>query len=207
MYDGKLWEDNSKKPDEGTLIIVEIEAGFSGPGPDPTEPVPCRMIIHDNPDVVDPCPAILMQLDLALEHARIPPNWILTPAEKKMNIQALLALEAIKDWESQAYDGMFLKNLLPRQDLASCATGKLPWAGNLLEGIHLSSNFFPKSRCTNSQLPAIKHAFTRVVIISLHTATRITSRKLTPESDASELMRNPGFTTANLHLRLLRLTS
>jgi hypothetical protein len=70
------------------------------------------MVHHENVDAADPYPDVLLSLDQVLQVARLPLNWTLTPAEKKINTQVLLALEAIKNWESPAYHGMFLRSAI-----------------------------------------------------------------------------------------------
>jgi hypothetical protein len=39
-FEGKEWVDNTRIPDDGTLILIKVEDGYPGPGPHPTIPVP-----------------------------------------------------------------------------------------------------------------------------------------------------------------------
>jgi hypothetical protein len=91
MLDGNPWIDDLRMPDEGNAIVIEVEPGFPGPGPDPTAPVPPRMIHYGNPDAADPYSATLLSLDEVLSAAQPYPNWVLTHAEAKLNAQALMA--------------------------------------------------------------------------------------------------------------------
>jgi hypothetical protein len=65
------WIDETKRPDEGSTVLITIADGFPGP-PEGTALTPLRMVRFEGEKTLDPCPDELLTLDVALAHAKLP---------------------------------------------------------------------------------------------------------------------------------------
>jgi hypothetical protein len=109
-----LWLfDNSIKPDKNDVVEVYImDEQITHQDEEMNAPIPERMQAHPKNKELDGCPAELKPLDEAMAGAPYPLNWVLTEAEKRMNRQILLTLQAIRKWANPKYAGLFLRNAI-----------------------------------------------------------------------------------------------
>jgi hypothetical protein len=70
------------------------------------------MVAHPKDLIVDGRPEELISLEEAMIRAPLPPNWILTEAEKNINREVLLTLEAICKWSDLKFAGLLLRNAI-----------------------------------------------------------------------------------------------
>jgi hypothetical protein len=94
---GIWWFDNSIKPDKDDVVEVHIfDELITHQDEEVDAPIPARMQAHPKDKELDGCPTELKPLDEAMAGAPYPLNWVLAEAEKRMNRQILLTLQAIR---------------------------------------------------------------------------------------------------------------